>query len=65
MNGWLSLLGCAAVLALCVGCGSKELGPASEDDTPKVSEDEVGDSYTEGMPEEEKERMRKMGYEVK
>lgn len=64
MNRWLSLLGCAAIMALCVGCGTKELGPASEEDTPKVSEEDIEESYSSGMPEEEKERMRKMGYKV-
>jgi hypothetical protein len=63
MNRWLSLIGCAAILALSLGCGSKELPPASKEDTPKVDQS-IEDMATSGMPEEAKEQMRKNGYKV-
>lgn len=41
-----------------MGCGSGELGPASPDTTPKVTQEQVQESYTKGMPEDYKKRMQ-------
>jgi hypothetical protein len=36
------------------GCGGGDVGPASPDATPKVSEEEVKQKITQGMPENAK-----------
>jgi hypothetical protein len=37
-----------------VGCGSSAQGPAKPEDTPVVSQEEIRESYTKGMPPEVK-----------
>ena len=37
-----------------IGCGSGAQGPAKPEETPVVSQEEIRDSYTKGMPPEVK-----------
>lgn len=63
MTRWFSLICCALLVIATVGCaGKKEIGPATEDDTPKVSEEDVQDNYNKGMPDDAKAEREKMGY---
>jgi hypothetical protein len=38
------------------GCGSGAQGPAKPEETPVVSQEEVRESYTKGMPPDVKKR---------
>jgi hypothetical protein len=48
------------LIVAATGCGSGAQGPAKPEDTPVVSQDEVMDSYTKGMPPDVKKRYDQM-----
>lgn len=57
MSHWRTWLLLACLIALpALGCGTKELGPANPDETPKVDEAEIQATIERGMPAEYRQK---------
>ena len=61
MKRCFSLICCAGVLALSLGCGGKKELPAVENE-PMTNEDEITNKYEDSVPDDAKEERKKMGY---
>lgn len=58
---WFSAPLLLAAMLSVAGCGVSEQGPAKAEDTPVVSQEEVGKKYTTGMPPEYMKKYSKYG----
>lgn len=66
MNRWMrrnrrigfGLVVCGSTLFL-AGCGTRELGPANPDETPKVDESEIQQNIERSMPEKYRKQYQK------
>jgi apolipoprotein N-acyltransferase len=46
-------------LLFMTGCGTRELGPANPDDTPKVNEAEIQENIERSMPEQYRQQYKR------